>query len=92
MGSLRELKKYKRKWFAPGKASGWKKSDPASVRRAKVLKAHRGDLLSAARSKQSLANVNSGPAGDHETTVKAQSDANYFYKKYRAQQKRRRGR
>ena len=92
MGSLKKLKKYKREWFSPQIRSGWKKTDPAKVRRANVLKAHKGDLLGAARSKQALANVNSGPAGDRETAVKAQADANYFFSKYKSQQKRKRRR
>jgi len=90
MGNLKKLRQYKRKWFAPKTSSGWNKGDPAHIRRAHVLRAHHGDLLSAARSKQALANVNSGPAGDRETAKKAAADAQYFFNKYRARQGRKR--
>jgi len=72
-----------KRWFKPGKPSGWEKSMPAEKRRRLTLQSHGNDLLSAARSKQHLTNVTS----DLETKRKAQSDATYFYKKYRAEKK-----
>lgn len=68
-----------KRWFKPKVRSGWKASDPASIRRRKVLKAFKGDLLAAARSKQALANVTT----DRSTKVAARADAKYFYNLYR---------
>jgi len=62
-------------WFEPKVHSGWKKGQPQSVRRAKVLKAHKGDELASAWSMQALANVST----DRDTAKKASEDADYFY-------------
>ena len=72
-------RKNKKKWFKPGISSGWKKDMPPKERRELVLEAHGGDYLSAARSKQALANVTKDPA----TKRAAQADAEYFLKMYR---------
>ena len=69
-------RKGKVKFFHPKIRSGWSKHQPAGTRRRLVLKAHRGNLLSSARSKQALANVTK----DRETKVLAQADADYFYR------------
>lgn len=71
-------------WFEPGVKTGWEKGQPESVRRAKVLKAHKGDELASARSMQALANVTT----DRETASKAARDAKYFYRQHRAEMKR----
>ena len=68
-------------WFKPGEKTGWEKRQPESVRRAKVLKAHKGDELASARSMQALANVTT----DRETASKAARDAKYFYRQHRGQ-------
>ena len=68
-----------KRWFHPGTHSGWKKDMPAKERRSLVLKSHGGDLLASARAKQQLANVTQ----DSETQQASQSDAEYFYRKYR---------
>jgi hypothetical protein len=73
-----------KRWFAPKVKSGWSKGLPANVRRARVLRAHGGDFLSSARSKQSLANV----TVDGATKRAALADAKYFYAKYGASKKR----
>ena len=67
------------KWFKPKVHSGWRKDMPTNTRRAKALKAHKGNALSTARSLQALANVTM----DEQTKGTAQSDANYFFKKHR---------
>lgn len=59
--------------------SGWSKTKPAGERRKAVLRAHKGNLLSSARSKQALANVTK----DAQTKRLAQADATYFYREYR---------
>ena len=69
-----------KKWFAPKVKSGWSKNLPASVRRARVLRAHGGDLLAAGRSKIQLANVSTDPT----TKRLARADGDYFLRKYRA--------
>lgn len=66
-------------WYESGVKTGWEKGQSQSVRRAKVLKAHKGDELASARSMQALANVTT----DRETARKAGADADYFYRKYR---------
>lgn len=73
-------------WFKPKKVTGWKKEQPASVRRMKLLKASkdvskRKRLVSAGRRALALSNVTT----DKETKVKARGDADYFFnlaKKY----------
>lgn len=69
----------KEKWYDPKVRSGWKKDMPAKKRRRLLLKAHKGNLLAAARSKQALANVTE----DEETRVLAQADARYFFELHR---------
>jgi len=69
----------KKKWFKPETSSGWSKGLSAGERRELVLESHDGNYLSAARSKQALANVTK----DNETKRKAQQDADYFYMMYR---------
>jgi len=66
-------------WFSPGVHTGWEKGLPAAERRELVLDAFGGDYLTAARSKQALANVTK----DKETKKAAQSDASYFFRMYR---------
>ena len=77
-------RKSKSKWFKPKTRSGWSKDLPPKKRRAIVLRAHHGDLLSAARSKQALANV----TRDMATKRAAKADAAYFYRRYRKTKKR----
>lgn len=79
----RKSTKGKKKWYAPKVHSGWKKTQPASVRRSKTLKAHGGNLLSAARGKQALANVTK----DEETRTLALADAKYFFEKHKKEKK-----
>jgi len=69
----------KRKWFESKTHSGWKKGMPVGERRELVLEAHGRDYLSAARSKQALANV----TRDQATKRAAQADADYFFRMYR---------
>jgi len=71
-------------WFSPKTKSGWSKLQPANIRRRLLLKAHRGKLLSAARSKQALANV----TPDEDTRVLALSDARHFFELYRKSKKK----
>ena len=68
-----------KRWYKPKVHSGWKKDMPAKERRRLLLKAHRGDLLAAARSKQALANTTQ----DSETRMLAQADATYFLEQYK---------
>jgi len=72
-------------WFEPGVETGWEKGQPESVRRAKVLKAHKGDELASARSMQALSNVTT----DRETANKAARDAKFFYRQYRGRERAR---
>lgn len=69
------------KWFHPKVHTGWDKDDPAKTRRRKVLKAHKGNELSAARSMQALANVTE----DRPTAVAARADARFLFKCHRKQ-------
>jgi len=68
-------------WFEPKTHTGWEKEQSQKVRRAKVLKAHKGDELASARSMQTLANVST----DRDTARKASEDADYFYMLHRRQ-------
>ena len=68
-----------KRWYAPKVRSGWKKSMPAKKRRRLTLTAHKGSLLSAARSKQALANVTQ----DEETRVLALEDAQFFFEEHK---------
>jgi len=56
----------------------WHKDEPAEVRRANALKAHKGDELATARTLQALANVTTDP----ETSKLAKTDADYFFAKH----------
>lgn len=67
-----------KRWYAPKVHSGWEKTMPAGERRRLLLKAH-GNPLSAARSKQALANVTQ----DVETKELALADAKYFFEQHR---------
>lgn len=66
------------RFFNPQVRTGWRKDQPAALRRAKSLKAHKKDMLATARSLQSLANVTI----DKETRKAARSDAQYFFRLY----------
>lgn len=68
-----------KRWYSPKVHSGWKKDMPAKKRRRLTLTAHEGSLLSAARSKQALANVTQ----DEETRVLALKDAQYFFEEHK---------
>lgn len=66
------------RWYESNVHTGWKKEQPASVRRMKVQRAHKNDLLASARSMQALSNVTT----DKQTRMKAEADSTYFFKKY----------
>lgn len=72
-----------KKWFKPTKHTGWKKSQKASTRRAKLLsatdkrKTMHNRYLEAGRKAQALANVTE----DKRTEELAKRDADYFFKK-----------
>ena len=68
-----------KRWYAPKVRSGWEKGMPAKKRRRLTLSAHKGSLLSAARSKQALANVTQ----DEETKVLALEDAQFFFREHK---------
>lgn len=76
--SKTKSKRTNRNWFHPKVQSGWSKDDAPTVRRQAVLKAHKGNLLSAARGKIALANVTQ----DSATEKAARADAKYFLDKY----------
>ena len=80
----RSSKGKKQRWFHPKVRSGWSKSQPEAERRRLLLKAHHGNALAAARSKQALANVTQ----DRETRILAQADARYFFEWYRKELKK----
>ncbi len=63
------------KWYEHALPMNWHKDDPGEVRRANALKAHKGDVLAAARALQALANV----TADSETARLAKTDADYFF-------------
>jgi len=81
----RRKAKGKKRWFSSKVESGWKKTQPAGTRRRLLLKAHKGSLLSAARSKQALANVTQ----DEETKEIALADARFFFEEHRKSKKER---
>jgi len=66
-------------WFKPKAETGWEKEQPPNIRRARVLRAHKGDELSSARSLQALANVTT----DRETESKARADARHLFRLHR---------
>ena len=74
------MKLKSKKWFKPGTRTGWKKTDPPQIRRAKLLATTTnptfyGKLLEAARRSMALSNVTTDP----ETKTKAKQDAYYYY-------------
>lgn len=66
------------KWYQHNVEMNWHKDEPAEVRRANALKAHKGDELATARALQALANVTTDP----ETSELAKNDADYFFAKH----------
>src|SRR4030042_5999690 len=50
------------KWYEHNVEMNWHKDEPAKVRRANALKAHKGDELATARALQALSNVTADPA------------------------------
>jgi hypothetical protein len=66
------------KWYHHTVEMNWHKGEPAEVRRANALRAHKGDELAAARALQALANVTKDP----ETSKLAKADADYFFAKH----------
>ena len=76
------------RWFAPGKPTGWHKGDPATTRRARLLKfadkrrTKHNQYLQAACKALALANVTT----DAETKRKARADSDYFFERARKEQ------
>jgi len=66
------------KWYQHNVEMNWHKDEPAEVRRANALKAHKGDELTTARALQALSNMTTDP----ETSKLAKTDADYFFAKY----------
>lgn len=64
------------KWFEPGKALGWNKSDNQDTRIMKALKSRQGNALKAGRALQALSNVTK----DAEAKRKAGLDARYLFR------------
>lgn len=70
-----------KRWFNPAKEhTGWRKDMGIAKRRSRALSAHKGNVLSTARSMQALANVTH--RSNPELSRVAQKDARYFYDKY----------
>lgn len=69
-------------WFDPQVETGWEKGQPQGVRRAKVLRAHKGDKLASAQAMQALSNITT----DRETGRASKADAQYFYRLHRGKQ------
>ncbi len=67
-----------KKWYQHKVEMNWHKDEPAKVRRANALKAHKGDELATARALQALSNVTADP----ETSKLAKTDADYFFSEY----------
>lgn len=73
----------KKKWFKPGKETGWSKTQSSDVRRRKLLastdkrKTMHDRYLEAGRKAQALSNVTT----DKRTEMKSKSDADYFFRK-----------
>lgn len=67
-----------RRWYEPKVHTGWSKDLSQKVRIAKVVRAHKGDLLASARSLQALANVTT----DATTKRLARADARVLYERY----------
>lgn len=85
--SKSKSKAQKEKWFNPRTHSGWSKDMPEGKRRRLVLEAHKGNYLSAARSKMALANV----TRDRATKLAARADAKYFFDLYKKQKEKEKG-
>ena len=68
-----------RQFYHPTVETGWSKDMSAGERRAKALRAHKGDELATARGLQSLSNVTT----DKETKKLSRADALYFYRKHK---------
>ena len=74
-----------KKWFKPGKETGWKKSQKPATRRSHLMKytdkrkSLHNRYVQAGRKAQALANVTK----DKATETKAKADAKYFFKKAR---------
>jgi len=74
-----------KKWFSAREHTGWSKTQKATTRRAKLLRAtdkrktKHNQYLEAARKIQALANVTE----DKRTAELAKSDADYFFAKAR---------
>ncbi len=66
------------RWFSPSVHTGWSKDSPQKTRIAKVVSAHKGDLLAAARSLQALSNVSTDP----KTTRLAALDARVLFRRH----------
>ena len=69
------------KWFTKAKKThtGWQKEQSPEVRRARLLKSHKGDYLASARSIQAVANVTK----DSATRSKARADAKYLFRMHK---------
>jgi hypothetical protein len=76
-------KRKTRNWFHPKVVSGWHKDEPQATRIRKLLRAHHGNLLSAARGKQALANV----TRDAATKRAARADAKLLFARYKRAKK-----
>jgi len=78
------------KWFTEAtqdsKPLGWRKDMPQWKRIQVAVRNRRGNMLSAARALNALANVTT----DHETKLRARADASYLYKQHKAQKSGRR--
>lgn len=72
------------RWYQAGASLGWSKSDTQSKRRRAALASRKGNLLSAARALQALANV----TRDSQTRQRAHADAQYFYALYKKKSKK----
>ena len=66
------------RFYHPKVRTGWSKDLSQKVRIAKVVEAHKGDILASARGLQALANVTT----DRETKLKARTDAKVLFKRY----------
>ena len=66
------------KWYQHNVEMNWHKDEPAKVRRANALKAHKGDELATARALQALSNVTTDP----ETSKLAKTDADCFFARH----------
>ena len=67
-----------KRWYRPSVHTGWSKDLSQKARVAKVVRAHKGDLLASARALQALANVTTDPT----TARLAGADAKVLYKRY----------